>query len=352
MELAAIAQQLKEDEENIILIYAFNATGKTRLSVEYKNLTKTGKQHTGVYYNAFSEDIFVWDNDIENNGKNIRLTLKLTSLNKFHSALTEGDLYKNLEPFNPKYDFKFALYKDNPESGIKYINFFNEHKDSIKISRGEERIFIWCFFLTLFEIEDLFASQSNHFFVDDPVSSLDDYNLFVTASSLYNLLEKHHKNRKFIITTHHFGFFSVLGNWLLKGEQKNKFDENVMSYTLTNKSEDFKLNKTNKDVFLFHLYLMQILKKTEEGGIQRYHFAILRQFLENISSFFGAGHFSHVLKEIGMDDISESAKVINALSHQNVYQYRSQNIEEWELKFFEDVLKKIESKYNFILHTG
>ena len=35
-----IAQQLKDIEENIILIYAFNSTGKTRLSVEYKNITK------------------------------------------------------------------------------------------------------------------------------------------------------------------------------------------------------------------------------------------------------------------------------------------------------------------------
>ena len=59
-----IAQEIKNQKENVILIYAFNATGKTRLSVEYKNITKNpddGK-HTGVYYNAFSEDLFLWDN--------------------------------------------------------------------------------------------------------------------------------------------------------------------------------------------------------------------------------------------------------------------------------------------------
>ncbi len=35
-----IAKQIKETKENIILTYAFNATGKTKLCVEYKNLTK------------------------------------------------------------------------------------------------------------------------------------------------------------------------------------------------------------------------------------------------------------------------------------------------------------------------
>ena len=58
--LTEIAQQLKSIDKNIILIYAFNSTGKTRLSVEYKNITKNpdNGQHSGVYYNAFSEDLF------------------------------------------------------------------------------------------------------------------------------------------------------------------------------------------------------------------------------------------------------------------------------------------------------
>ena len=61
MSLEIIANQLKELDENIILIFAFNATGKTRLSVAYKDATKdpeTGN-HAGVYYNAYSEDLFV-----------------------------------------------------------------------------------------------------------------------------------------------------------------------------------------------------------------------------------------------------------------------------------------------------
>ena len=58
---AEIAEALKVSDERIVLAYAFNATGKTRLCVAYKNATKhEDGTHTGVYYNAFSEDLFVW----------------------------------------------------------------------------------------------------------------------------------------------------------------------------------------------------------------------------------------------------------------------------------------------------
>lgn len=54
-----IAQEIKDSKQPIVLIYAFNSTGKTKLSVEYKNLTKNDDgTHSGVYYNAYSEDLF------------------------------------------------------------------------------------------------------------------------------------------------------------------------------------------------------------------------------------------------------------------------------------------------------
>ena len=70
-----IAQELDGYGENIVLIYALNSSGKTRLSVEYKDLTKAENEgnHAGVYYNAYSEDLFVWDND-EPNQKTMKLT--------------------------------------------------------------------------------------------------------------------------------------------------------------------------------------------------------------------------------------------------------------------------------------
>ena len=36
--LAEIAQRIKDSNKKVTLLYAFNATGKTRLSMEFKNL--------------------------------------------------------------------------------------------------------------------------------------------------------------------------------------------------------------------------------------------------------------------------------------------------------------------------
>ena len=100
MELIEIAKSLKEAKENIILVYAFNATGKTRLSVAYKDATKQEEQHAGVYYNAYSEDLFVWENEEET-----QLMIMPSSLNKFHSLLDEEKIREKLKPFKPKYNF-------------------------------------------------------------------------------------------------------------------------------------------------------------------------------------------------------------------------------------------------------
>ena len=107
MNLPQIATELSNIDESIVLVYAFNATGKTRLSVSYKDESKKANEnkHSGVYYNAFSEDLFTWDNDEDNNGENICLNVIRSNLNKFHSLLTEEDIYKKLEPY--KFNFKF-----------------------------------------------------------------------------------------------------------------------------------------------------------------------------------------------------------------------------------------------------
>mgnify|MGYP001064634740 CR=1 FL=1 len=93
MNLQEIAKEIHEAKENIILVYGFNSTGKTMLSVAYKDLTKNEDgTHAGVYFNAYSEDIFTWDNDDESNNVNMRLLIRPSSLSKYHSLLNEANL--------------------------------------------------------------------------------------------------------------------------------------------------------------------------------------------------------------------------------------------------------------------
>ena len=71
--LTEIAQTLRGVNKKVQLIYAFNGVGKTRLSRAFKELISPKDQDNEseehkikvLYYNAFTEDLFYWDNDLD-----------------------------------------------------------------------------------------------------------------------------------------------------------------------------------------------------------------------------------------------------------------------------------------------
>lgn len=355
MSLAAIANQLKELDENIILIYAFNSTGKTRLCVAYKDLTKDPEsgEHTGVYYNAFSEDLFIWDNDEENDGTNINLAIHHSSLNQFHSFLSEDAVMEKLTMYSPKYGFKFNLH-DDAEKGIESVTFFmpEDEERPIKISRGEERIFVWCFFLALLEVDGWADQQDAHIFIDDPVSSLDEHNIFVTADTIFEQVERYYLKKRIIITTHHIGLFSILADRLTKGEKSGRYKNITKLFILSNKREKPSLDSPKNNVFLYHLQLLQMLNEAASEQLYAYHVVLLRQALENIASFLGKGNIGYVLTQIGVEDVENAANVINSLSHKNAYYYQSDLMAPAVEEVFRDIFRKLIDKYHFVLHAG
>lgn len=354
MSLDSIAKQIKELDKNIVLIFAFNATGKTRLSVAYKNETKdheTG-QHAGVYYNAFSEDLFVWDNDEENHGANIRLNILPSSLNRFHSFLYENPdmVMEKLALYAPSYQFRFTQY-DDAEKGIESVSFFLESEEAgtIKISRGEERIFVWCFFLALLEVDGWASVQDAHIFIDDPVSSLDDHNIFITADTIFQQIEKHYEKKRIIITTHHIGLMSILNNLLTKGEKSGRYKNLTGVKILKRAGDKLVLEELKKNVFLYHLHLLQVLDEARNGQLYTYHFALLRQLLESVASFLGTGRINHTLTQIGIAKPDDASNIINTHSHKNVYYDQTEMMNDTEQNYFNDIFSKLVEKYQFVI---
>ena len=353
MNLSDVATELKDLNENIVLIFAFNASGKTRLSVAYKDATKdleSGK-HTGVYYNAFSEDHFVWDNDEENKGSNINLQVRHSSLNQFHSLLNEDAVREKLASYYPMYDFYFNQHEDF-EKGIESVSFFldGDRDSPIKISRGEERTFVWCLFLALFEVEGWADVQNAHIFIDDPVSSLDEHNIFVTADTIFRLVEEHYLKKRIILTTHHIGLFSILADRLRRGEKSSRYKHLTKLFVLNKKEDDYSLDSHNKSVFLYHLHLLQTLSNASQQQLYSYHMVLLRQALENIGSFLGKGSISYVLEKIGVVEAENTASIINAHSHKSAYAFQTDLMAPSAEELFKDVLGKLFEKYQFVLH--
>ena len=153
--LVEIAQKIKNSNKKITLLYAFNATGKTRLSMEFKNLVNESKddeviKHV-VYYNAFTEDLFSWDNDLENDNER---KLKINKNSSFIDLVErQGKENEIAERFK---EFTSSKIEPNINTSIGEITFSlptgdEEAVENIKISKGEESIFIWTVFFVLME---------------------------------------------------------------------------------------------------------------------------------------------------------------------------------------------------------
>lgn len=343
--LTEIAQTLRDANKKVQLIYAFNGTGKTRLSREFKELVAPkgdeaeNQDESGIkilYYNAFTEDLFYWDNDLDAD-TNRKLKIQpngftdwvLRDQGQGNNIITHFQHYTS-DKLNPRFNEEYTIKdKDNNDitiSAYSEITFSiargnDQVIDNIKISKGEESCLIWCVFYSLLEqvVEVLNVAEPNeretdkfndleYVFIDDPVSSLDDNHLIELAVNIADLIRASKSELKFIITTHNPLFYNVLFNEFngVKRIAKSRFD----------KLEDgtYILEETKDSPFSYHLLLLSELEKAiESNDMQKYHFNFLRNILEKTSTFLGYDSWRELLPEESREAYCN--RIINLYSH-------------------------------------
>ncbi|WP_169940490.1 AAA family ATPase [Campylobacter sp. RM15925] len=342
-EIAEYFKRLSEEKKYIVL-FAYNGTGKTRLSGEFKSLGQQLNEETGektadtLYYNAFTEDLFYWDNDLDNDTERV---LKFNKSSRFFNGLKDLDMDNRIRPLLQRYaDFDFSINYDDAS-----INFYREEStqriDNIKVSRGEENIFIWCFFLAIVQlvIDKAEAYEwVKYIYVDDPISSLDDNNAIAVASHLAALVKG--EGVKVIVSSHHTLFFNVLCNEISRAEQ-----------LFLQKSKDnatYILKDTTKTPFFHHVALLKELKKASDTGIlYTYHFNILRNILEKTASFHGYAHFSSCIRKGDEENEPVYTRIVNLLSHGNYSLFDPKEMVEENKEYFRNILNNFLEDYNF-----
>lgn len=402
--LKTLVARLRDDLEanDFILLYAYNGTGKTRTSMAFKEkgkkkikvelkdnkgkvlLDKKGKPKTEesivgdtLYFNAFTEDLFVWDNDLENDTTRV---LQMNSESKFFNGFKELALDEKIFAYLERYaTFDFDIDYDNwritfkkqvknPKYNPKNPNntepeYSIEH--NIKISRGEENVFIWCVFLAISELaidaeEDSAYSWVKYIYVDDPISSLDDNNAIAVASDLARLLKRAvtkeiedggakriiDKNEdekvKIVVSSHHSLFFNVICNEL------KRFNHNRY-FLHKNSEESHTLQKTDDTPFFHHVAVLSELKQaTKSGKVNTYHFNSLRSILEKTAVFFGLDGFGKCIYGIDKDDILYE-RALNLLSHGKYSIYEPVEMGEDNKELFIKILDAFLKKYEFNL---
>ena len=358
--LKEIAQQLSTHKK-VQLIYAFNGTGKTRLSRELKELFlpvagSEDEQRSElsnkriIYYSAFTEDLFSWDNDLALD-KKPRLLIRPNSFTRWvlEEQGQDQNIFANFQRYTsdkltPRFNEEYKYTDENNREVV--VKAFSEvtfslergneaQAERLKISKGEESNFIWSVFYTLLELaistlndiqpdfpEATPFNNLEYVFIDDPVSSLDDNHLIHLAVDLAQLIKSNKTHIKFIITTHSPVFFNVLCNEFGSDEKTERYSWKSKSFSKSRleKNEDGSVDlveQPNDSPFAYHLHLLSKLEEAiQSDQIEKYHFNLLRNILEKTATFLGYRRWEQLLPRTDDGLPNPNAKrIVNFSSH-------------------------------------
>lgn len=382
-DLKAVATHLRDKlaEKKYILLFAYNGTGKTRLSMDFKDLGKIVVERDTLYFNAFTEDLFIWDNDIENDAcRRMRLNMR----SRFFEGIEAFDIENKVREVLARYgSFNFQIRKEEltkeeaeielhqqsitVESGKYFLNFVTFEREvienganktvvDIKISRGEENIFLWCFFLAVaqlaFDAEDPNDPYGwvKNIYIDDPISSLDENNLIFVACDLAQLILEDKTSQRIVISTHHSLFFNILSNELKTGLGRT-WEKKLVQYFFRFDGDEgnYHLREEKSDTpYSYHLTILEELKKASTtNSIKIYHFNMMRSILEKTSAFFGFKVFTDCIRE--EPKVQLYARFLNLFSHGKDSFFAYREPDDAHKALLKEVLDAYLGKYEFNL---
>lgn len=362
------------DPTHLALLYAYNRTGKTRLSMEFKDSGKRKNNGTPdtLYFNAFTEDLFTWENDIEND---IDRGLKVNHSSKFFDGFTNLGLEPTIDEYLNRYadldfDFKYQQIQQGNQSFSKptFISFRNETQADIKISRGEQNIFIWCIFMAICErVLDRHISYQwvKYLYIDDPISSLDDNNAISVACDLAKLLRRAANRKdsngnaapiKVVFSSHHSLFFNVMCNEIGRSKEgEPKVTHKRFFLHRPDGDGVYTLRATEDTPFFHHVATLAQLQRSADpktGTLYTFHFNALRSIMEKTASFFGHRDISFCLKALdNEEDRVLYNRALNLLSHGKYAIHEPTLMGEDNKKLFRRILRDFTTKFQFALPT-
>ncbi|KFB10491.1 AAA family ATPase [Nitratireductor basaltis] len=377
--LGKLVARLRDDlnTADLVLLYAYNRTGKTRLSMEFKDAGKrkhkmknpTGTPDT-LYFNAFTEDLFVWENDLE--GDSVR-RLQLNEKSSFFNAMTELALDETIARYLFRYaDFEFDFtYKEVQQdkdtiSKPDFVSFRKGGEANIKVSRGEQNIFIWCVFMAICErmLDGHESYQGKKYlYIDDPISSLDDNNAISVACDLAKLLRRAATRKdangasapiKVILSSHHALFFNVMCNEVgRRADGEPKITHKRYFLHRPNGDGAYTLQATEDTPFFHHVAtLAELLRAADpaKGKLYTFHFNALRSVMEKTASFFGHSSIAFCLKALDNDeDRALFNRALNLLSHGAYAIHEPTEMGEDNKELFRRILRDFVTRFEFSL---
>lgn len=323
-----------------------------------------------LYYNAFTEDLFYWDNDLEHDEERV---LMFRRESHFFDGLNADEMETRIRSVLGRYsDFDFSIRLDVEKKDVEnntflvnYVTFkrmtYNEETkvtewvEDIKISRGEENIFKWCFFLAIVQMTIDKAEAYKwvkYIYIDDPISSLDDNNAILVAGHLASLIKQETNSLHTIISTHHGLFYNVMCNELGKNAPKYYlYKEKEEGEDVTKQTKYvWKMKDLRDTPFFQHVAVIKELNGAVSDGGQlfTYHFNMLRNVLEKTAAFHGFDKFSDCIKKFENDpDEQLYSRMINIFSHGNYSVFEPVEMNDENKYYFKKIYADFKKQFPF-----
>lgn len=340
--LRGLTTRIRDDLNNhdYVLLFAYNGTGKTRLSMAFKDVGKRNGGKDTLYFNAFTEDLFHWHNDLDGDKERY---LQINSDSVFFADFQGLALEEKIFFFLERYaDFNFKI-----DYGNWRVVFSRGDEQNIKVSRGEQNMFIWCIFLAVCELAiegHTSYKWVKNLYIDDPISSLDDNNAIAVASDLAQLLKSGKDKIKAVISSHHGLFFNVMWNEFRSSKVKYK----TYFYHRPSKSDIYTLRTTDDTPFFHHVAMLgELQNAVESDKLYTHHFNMMRSILEKTATFFGYKDFSSCIH--GVDDEVLYSRALNLLSHGKYSIYEPKEMVDDTKELFKRIFSAFLDQYRFDL---
>lgn len=184
---------------------------------------------------------------------------------------------------------EISLKSVDDEEGIYFEVSRNEER-AYNLSEGEKSLIAFAYYITRLESLSTEEKSKTILFIDDPVSSLDENNIFYIYNLIFCLLEKK-EFLQYFLSTHNLDFLKYTNRFSNKKDyyliEKIKEAENIPSKSYIKKLPNHLSNKVTEFVFLFEqIYRVATEDEDENNFSVFYNFPNNgRKFIETLLYF-------------------------------------------------------------------
>ncbi|MBU0278086.1 MULTISPECIES: AAA family ATPase [unclassified Gemella] len=218
---------------------------------------------------------------------------------------------------------EISLKSVDDEEGVYFEVSRNEER-AYNLSEGEKSLIAFAYYIARLESLSDEEKSKTILFIDDPISSLDENNIFYIYNLIFRLLEKK-EFLQYFLSTHNLDFLKYTNRFSAKKDyyliEKIKEAETAPSRSFIKKLPKHLSNKVTEFVFLFEQIYKVAMENEDEGNYGVfYNFPNnARKFIEILLYFkfpnYKMENDKKILKYFGKENSPFIQRINNEYSH-------------------------------------